>query len=82
MPFWLKDTMKNTIGHRETEKQIQLGVLNTPEEALRINLVDELAEDQADLMAKAEKQIQQWSRIPGNFKKALLTNFMIIHSCL
>lgn len=63
-PFWFKQTMVNTIGHRETEKALQLGLLYTNEEALKINLVDELAADEKDLMARAEKQMLQWSKIP------------------
>lgn len=61
--------MVNTVGHRETEKQDQLGLLYSPEEALRINLVDELAENDQDLMQRAEKQIQQWLKIPSMFDK-------------
>jgi 3,2-trans-enoyl-CoA isomerase len=58
--------MVNTVGHRETEKALQLGLLYSVDEALKINLIDEIANDDKDLLACAEKQMLQWSRIPGN----------------
>lgn len=63
-PFWFRDTMTNTIGYRECEKALQLGKLYSPEEALAINLVDEIV-DQKDLISKAEEQMVQWCRIPS-----------------
>ena len=63
-PFWFKDTMVNTIGNRETEKALQLGSLYTAEEALRINLVDELAEPDK-VLEQAEVQMQKWLKIPS-----------------
>lgn len=58
--------MINTIGYRETEKALQLGKLYTPEEALAVNLVDELA-DPKELISKAEEQMLKWCAIPSNF---------------
>jgi 3,2-trans-enoyl-CoA isomerase len=63
--------MVNTIGHRETEKALQLGLLYSTDEALKINLIDEVANDEKDLLARAEKQIVHWSRIPGKFNKLI-----------
>jgi 3,2-trans-enoyl-CoA isomerase len=62
-PFWFKDTMLNTIGHRETEKALQLGKLYSAEEALSVNLVDELA-DPDKLLQQAEEQMKKWLQIP------------------
>ncbi|RMZ93199.1 enoyl- delta isomerase mitochondrial [Brachionus plicatilis] len=62
-PFWFRDTMINTIGYRETEKALQLGKLYSSEEALAVNLVDELA-DSKDLITKAEEQMSKWCAIP------------------
>uniref|UniRef100_A0A672ZC07 Enoyl-CoA delta isomerase 1, mitochondrial n=1 Tax=Sphaeramia orbicularis TaxID=375764 RepID=A0A672ZC07_9TELE len=46
-PFWFKDTMTNTVGHRTTELSLQLGQMYNPAEALKIGLVDQLVpEDQ------------------------------------
>jgi 3,2-trans-enoyl-CoA isomerase len=58
--------MVNTLGHRETEKALQLGLLYSVDEALKINLIDEIAIDDKDLLARAEKQMLHWSRIPSN----------------
>lgn len=62
-PFWFRDTLINTVGHRESEKALQLGTLYTPEEALAINMVDEIC-DQKELMQRAEAQMALWCRIP------------------
>ena len=52
------------MGHREAERALQLGLLYTPEEALKIKLVDEIAEP-ATLMLRAEEEMQKWCKIPG-----------------
>lgn len=56
--------MINTIGFRESELALQLGKLYTAEEALAINLVDEIVE-QKDLLLKAEEQMVKWCKIPS-----------------
>lgn len=63
-PFWFRDTMINTIGFRESEKALQIGKLYSPEEALAVNLVDEIV-DQKDLLVKAEEQMVKWCKIPS-----------------
>jgi len=62
-PFWFRDVFVNTIGYRESEKALQLGLLYSPEEALKIKLIDEICAPQ-DLLAKAEQQMIAWSKIP------------------
>lgn len=56
--------MINTIGFRESELALQLGKLYTAEEALAVNLVDEIVE-QKDLLLKAEEQMVKWCKIPS-----------------
>jgi 3,2-trans-enoyl-CoA isomerase len=56
--------MINTIGNRESEKALQLGLLYSPEEAARINLVDQVVAPD-ELLAKAEEQMQIWLKIPS-----------------
>lgn len=56
--------MINTIRHRESEKALQLGKLYTPDEALQVNLVDELIEAE-NLLARAEKIAIEWSKVPA-----------------
>ena len=62
-PFWFRDTFINTVGHREAERALQLGLLYTPEEALKIKLIDEIAEP-STLMLRAEEEMQNWCKIP------------------
>lgn len=41
-PPWLANQMMDTIGHRKAEISLQLGKVYTPEQALDINLIDEV----------------------------------------
>ncbi|MEQ2185191.1 dodecenoyl-CoA isomerase [Goodea atripinnis] len=64
-PFWFKETMVNTVGHRNTEVALQLGLLYKPAEALKIGLVDQLVpEDQ--VFTVASQTMTKWLTIPGN----------------
>ncbi len=69
--FWFKDTMLNTIGHRECEKTLEIGRVYKPKEALRIGLVDELASSN-ELISLAEKHINMWCRIPSKTNCAII----------
>jgi len=57
--------MTRTIGYRESEKALQIGLLFSPEEALKTNLIDEICAPN-ELLSKAEIQIQKWLKIPSN----------------
>ena len=63
--------MINVIGNRESEKALQLGKMYKSDEALAINLVDEIVEP-AELMQVAEQRMQEWCRIPSNLKLLVL----------
>lgn len=67
--------MINTIGNRESEKALQLGLMYSPEEALKISLVDELVA-QKDLITKAEQQMQHWLKIPSKIYNFLSILFI------
>lgn len=62
-PFWFKDTMVNTVGHRETELALQLGKLYSAEEALKVGLVDEIC-SLNEVLPKAQEQMAIWCKIP------------------
>ncbi|ELU16502.1 hypothetical protein CAPTEDRAFT_218894 [Capitella teleta] len=62
-PFWFQDTMVNTVGHRETERALQLGLLYSGENALKVGLIDELVSPEK-VMETAEGQMQMWLKIP------------------
>lgn len=64
-PFWFKDTLVNTVGHRHAEMGLELGLLHRPAEALRIGLVDQLVpEDQ--VLATATQAMTRWLAIPDH----------------
>ncbi|XP_015588532.1 enoyl-CoA delta isomerase 1, mitochondrial-like isoform X2 [Cephus cinctus] len=64
-PKWFQNVMIATIGHRNAELALLRGTLFSPQEALRIGLVDELATDKADAISKCENYIASFARIPG-----------------
>lgn len=67
-PFWFMDTMTNTVGHRNTEVALQLGLLFNPSEALKIGLVDQLVpEDQ--VLTTATKSMTKWLAIPDHARQ-------------
>ncbi|XP_044037807.1 enoyl-CoA delta isomerase 1, mitochondrial-like [Siniperca chuatsi] len=67
-PFWFKDTMMNTVGHRTTEIALELGLLYNPSEALKIGLVDQLVpEDQ--VLTTATQTMTKWLAIPDHARQ-------------
>uniref|UniRef100_H3D0P9 Enoyl-CoA delta isomerase 1, mitochondrial n=1 Tax=Tetraodon nigroviridis TaxID=99883 RepID=H3D0P9_TETNG len=73
-PFWFRDTMMNTVGHRSTEIALQLGQLYSPAEALETGLVDKLVpEDQ--VLATATQAMAKWLAIPDHARQ--LTKSMV-----
>ncbi|XP_061740048.1 enoyl-CoA delta isomerase 1, mitochondrial [Nerophis ophidion] len=67
-PFWFKDTMSNTVGHRTTEMALALGLLYNPTEALKIGLVDQIVPEDK-LMATAEQTMAKWLAIPDHARQ-------------
>lgn len=63
-PFWLADLMVNTIGFREAEKALGLGLLYSPEEAISIGLIDEIVHKREELEQKAHNEAMKWVKIP------------------
>ncbi|KAK2182608.1 hypothetical protein NP493_347g03076 [Ridgeia piscesae] len=61
-PFWFRDTMVNTIGHRETERALQLGHLYGADEALKVGLVDHLC-DQEEVVKAATEEMSRWLKV-------------------
>ncbi|XP_076609750.1 enoyl-CoA delta isomerase 1, mitochondrial [Chaetodon auriga] len=67
-PFWFKDTMINTVGHRTTEIALELGLLYKPSEALTVGLVDQLVpEDQ--VLTTATQTMTKWLSIPDHARQ-------------
>lgn len=76
-PSWFMATMKNTISSREAEKALTLGTLFSTEDALRIGLVDEIAVDKADAIAKSEAFLGRFKKIPPMARALTKQNFRI-----
>ncbi|XP_038064587.1 enoyl-CoA delta isomerase 1, mitochondrial-like [Patiria miniata] len=62
-PFWFQEVMVKTCGERQTEMAVGLGTMFTPEEALKIGLVDEVVRP-GDLISKAREQLLKWLKNP------------------
>nr|QFF91530.1 enoyl-CoA delta isomerase 1 isoform 2 [Potamotrygon motoro] len=71
-PFWFKDTMKSTIGRRATEHSLQLGILYSAPEALKIGLVDRLVA-QDKIMSTALSTMSEWLTIPDHSRQITKT---------
>nr|XP_061805042.1 enoyl-CoA delta isomerase 1, mitochondrial-like [Nerophis lumbriciformis] len=67
-PFWFKDTMVNTVGHRTTEMALGLGLLYSPTEALKIGLVDQIVPEDK-LMTTSEQVMAKWLAIPDHARQ-------------
>ena len=64
-PSWFADTMRNTIGQRETEMALMAGTMYSPQEAASIGLVDEIV-DGNEVEGTARKKIDELVGIPAH----------------
>ncbi|TDH68480.1 hypothetical protein CCR75_001415 [Bremia lactucae] len=62
-PTWFRDTFVNTVGHREAEKMLCLGLQVDANKAEAIGLVDE-AVALEDVLPRAEAAMAKWLAIP------------------
>lgn len=62
-PTWFKDTMINTIGHRATERSLQLGILYPAPDALKVGIVDQLVPEEK-VLSVAMEVMTQWLEVP------------------
>jgi len=62
-PFWLCSSLKLLVGHRESERMLQLGEMNQPIEALRKGMVDQVVSSDL-LMETSVKEMKKWLKIP------------------
>uniref|UniRef100_A0AAV1UNK3 Enoyl-CoA delta isomerase 1, mitochondrial n=1 Tax=Peronospora matthiolae TaxID=2874970 RepID=A0AAV1UNK3_9STRA len=62
-PSWFRDTFVNTIGHREAEKMLGLGLQVDATKAQSIGLVDE-AVALEEVLPRAEAAMAKWLAIP------------------
>lgn len=62
-PFWFKDLYVNSIGQRQAEHGLQLGLLYSPSNAKSIGLVDEIVELDS-VEQTAHEELKKWLKIP------------------
>ncbi|XP_059476411.1 enoyl-CoA delta isomerase 1, mitochondrial-like [Neocloeon triangulifer] len=62
-PKWFMSSMLAAIPYRQTELALTTGRMFSTEEALKIGLIDEVATDKADAIAKAEKFLGLFAKI-------------------
>jgi 3,2-trans-enoyl-CoA isomerase len=62
--FRFIDSMRNVIGHRESERALQLGTMFTPAEALKIGLVDNVV-NETETVETARLELLKWLKVPG-----------------
>ncbi|KAF4092536.1 hypothetical protein AMELA_G00022070 [Ameiurus melas] len=67
-PFWFKDTMVNTVGHRTTELSLQFGLMYSPSDALKIGLVDQLVPEE-NILSTATETMTKWLDIPDHARE-------------
>ncbi|XP_039334047.2 enoyl-CoA delta isomerase 1, mitochondrial [Saimiri boliviensis] len=67
-PFWFKDTLVNTIGHRAAERALQLGLLFPPAQALQVGIVDQVVPEER-VQSVALSAIAQWMAIPDHARQ-------------
>ncbi|XP_028841251.1 enoyl-CoA delta isomerase 1, mitochondrial-like [Denticeps clupeoides] len=67
-PFWLKDNMVQTLGHRQTEKSLQLAQLYSAPDALKIGLVDKLVPEEK-VLSTATETMAKWFSIPDHSRQ-------------
>lgn len=76
-PSWFMATMKNVLPLRTAEMALTLGTLFPTDEALRIGLIDEIAADKADAIAKCEKFLTRFKKIPTLARSLTKQHFRI-----
>ncbi|XP_072549004.1 enoyl-CoA delta isomerase 1, mitochondrial-like [Salminus brasiliensis] len=67
-PFWLKDCMVNTVGHRVAELSVQYGVTYSPQDALKIGLVDQVVQEDK-ILGTATETMTKWFAIPDHARQ-------------
>jgi Delta3-Delta2-enoyl-CoA isomerase len=68
-PPWLGAQYIDTIGQRQAERGLSLGLLYGPEEALAIGLVDELA-PKDEVLTRSQAEAAKWGKIPAKARFA------------
>lgn len=62
-PLWFQASMQNVISIRETQKALTLGTLYTTDEAAKIGLIDEIANDKQDAIQRCTQFLVQFAKV-------------------
>lgn len=62
-PRWFQSSMRNVISVREAEKALTLGTMFSTDDALKIGLIDEVANDKQDAIDCCTKFLLQFAKI-------------------
>ncbi|CAH0584436.1 unnamed protein product [Chrysodeixis includens] len=64
-PTWFMHTMVNTIPQRQAEIALTTAKMFSVEEALKVGMIDEVASDKADAVAKCKLFVKKFDKIPA-----------------
>ncbi|WIA42748.1 hypothetical protein OEZ86_008691 [Tetradesmus obliquus] len=70
VPKYWAGVMVQVIGHAAAERLLLSGSMVPPKAALQLGLVDELVQDKAQLLPRAEELMQQAVKLPGGARAA------------
>ncbi|XP_039301623.1 enoyl-CoA delta isomerase 1, mitochondrial-like [Nilaparvata lugens] len=68
-PRWFQDSMRNVIGERQAELALTTGKMFTADEALKVNLVDEVVASKDEATGRAIAFLSQFAKITSTTKK-------------
>lgn len=74
-PQWFRDCMRNVIGERQAEKALIAGTMFSSEEALKIGLVDEIAQNKEECLKAANVFLEDQINLPGLARSTVKVNF-------
>ncbi|XP_063700523.1 enoyl-CoA delta isomerase 1, mitochondrial-like [Culicoides brevitarsis] len=63
VPEWLRATMRNVLSRRDTELALTLGTIFSTEDALKVGLIDELANSKEEAIEKCRNFMLQFEKI-------------------
>lgn len=62
-PFWFIDSFQNVIGFRQSELALTAGYMFKTDEALKVGLIDDVAENRNEGMSKAEAFLNKFTQV-------------------
>lgn len=74
-PLWFQSAMRNTISLRQAELALTRGKMFTTDEALKIGLVDEIAENKDDAIKACKQFIKTFQKIPREARAVTKQSF-------